>query len=342
MPKSKTVPGTGISITKGEKTVSDEPLPVETLPAGSKSNMNSSANNTENVETKRPEHVTEYVETETDAVTSQVETAPHTHNTTHVETSPPEGISTHPPALLPKEASSSVPEHSTSETPARTSSTGENGTIKEAADSSMEIEQDTSMLNLELPKTPVANLDDDETKTDAYSDTETIPNTDNDTQIPDVNDKIIVTGNDTVETPTDHMLSPNMTEKTVELNDKRAVIKIQPLNDIEINIWRNKVGSYYQFKADQTPPNETYTPTLQTGEENDEWSKSLRGRKGVDYTPMLTSYLDSEVETDRKKPKNYRPRASGPSTLRQQANKHSKLPKTNHTTTPIHSYPIRG
>ena len=61
-------------------------------------------------------------------------------------------------------------------------------------------------------KTPVANLDDNEAKTDAYSDAETIPNTDNDTQIPDVNDKVIVTGNDTVETPTDLVLSPNMTE----------------------------------------------------------------------------------------------------------------------------------
>ena len=41
----------------------------------------------------------------------------------------------------------------------------------------------------------------------------TIHNTDNDTQIPDVNDKVIVTGNDTVEIPTDLVLSPNMTEK---------------------------------------------------------------------------------------------------------------------------------
>ena len=315
---------------------------METLPARNESNTNLSAKNTENVETKGSKHVTEYVATETDAVTSQVETAPHAQNTAHVETSPPEGISTHPPALLPNEASGSVTEHSTSETLARTSSTGENGTIKEAADSSMEIEQDTSMLNLESPKTPVANLDDDEAKTDAYSDTETIPNTDNDTQIPDVSDKVIVTGNDTVEIPTDLVLSLNMTEKTVELNDKSAVIKIQPLNDIEIDIWRNKVGSYYQFKADQIPLNEMNTPMLQTGEENDERPTSLRGHKGVDYTPILTSDLDSEVETDRKKPKNYRPCASGPSTLRQQANKHSRLSKTDHTTTPIHSYSIRG
>ena len=81
------------------------------------------------------------------------------------------------------------------------------------------------------------------------------------------------------------------------------MIKIQPLNDIEIDIWRNKVGSYYQFKADQTPLNEKNTPTLQISEENDELPTSLRSRKGVDYTPMLTSDLDSEVETDRKSQK---------------------------------------
>ena len=80
----------------------------------------------------------------------------------------------------------------------------------------------------------------------------------------------------------------------------------------------------------------------QLSEENDEWPISLRGHKGVDYTSMLTSDLDSEVETDKKKPKKYRPHASGPSTLRQQGNKHSRLPKTDHTMTPTHSYPIRG
>ena len=88
-----------------------------------------------------------------------------------------------------------------------------------------------------------------------------------------------------------------------------------------------QIGSYYQFKVDQTPPNEMNTPMLQTGEENDEQPTSLRGRKGVDYTPMLTSDLDSEVETDRKKPKNYRPRASGPSTLRQRAKNVPDCPK---------------
>ena len=77
-------------------------------------------------------------------------------------------------------------------------------------------------------------------------------------------------------------------------------------------------------------------------EETDGGSVSLRDCKDVVYTPMLTSDLDSEVDTDRKKTKKYRLCASGPSTLRQRANKCSKLSKTDHTTTPTHSYLIRG
>ena len=343
MPKSKTVPGTGITLVKGEKTAADEPLPVETLPVNNELNLNLSAKDTENVETKGSEHVTEHVATETDVVTSQVETVFHVQNTAHVETSPSEETSTYPSASLPTEANCTATEHSTSETLTNldSSNTGENGAVKEAADSSMEIEKDTSTQNLESPKTPVANLD-DEVKTDAYSDDETIPNTDDDTQIPDVNAKVIDTGNDTVETSTNLMLSPKTTEKMAEPNSKSVVLKIQPLNDIEIDIGRNTVGCYYQFKVDPTPSNEKNTSVPQLNEENDERPISLRGCKGVDYTSMLTSDLDSEVETDKKKPKKYRPCASGPSTLRQRATKRSKLPKTDHTTTPTHSYAIRG
>ena len=188
VPKSRTVPGTGISIVKGEKTAADEPLPVETLPANNELNPNVSAKDTGNVETKGSENVAEHVATETDAGTSQVETVPYIQNTAHVETSPPEETSTHPSASLPTEANGTATEHFTSATPNNrdTSNTGENGAVKEAADSSVETEKDTSMQNLESPKTPVAYLD-DEVKTDAYSDDETIPNTDVDTQIPDVN-----------------------------------------------------------------------------------------------------------------------------------------------------------
>ena len=219
-----------------------------------------------------------------------------------METSPPEETSTHNSVSLPTEANGTATEHFTSATPTNhdPSNTGENGAVKEVADSSMEIEKDTSMQNLESPKTPVAYLD-DEVKTDAYSDDETIPNTDDDTQIPDVNAKIIDTGNNTVETSTDLMLSPETTKKMAEPNSKSVVLKIQPLNDIEINIWRNTVGCYYQFKADPAPSNVKNTSVPPTSKENYEQPISLRGRKGVDYTSMLTSDLDSEVKTDKKK-----------------------------------------
>ena len=104
--------------------------------------------------------MTEHVATEMDIVTSQVETVLHIQNTTHVETSPSEKTSTHPSASLPTEANGTATEHSTIKTLTNldSSNTGENGAVKEVADSSMEIEQDTSTQNLESPKTPVAKL----------------------------------------------------------------------------------------------------------------------------------------------------------------------------------------
>ena len=64
VPKLKTVPGTGISLIKGEKKAADEPLPVETLPTNSELNPNISAKDTGNVGTKETEKVTDHVATE--------------------------------------------------------------------------------------------------------------------------------------------------------------------------------------------------------------------------------------------------------------------------------------
>ena len=55
---------------------------------------------------------------------------------------------------------------------------------------------------------------------------------------------------------------------------------------------------------DPTLSNVKNTSVPPTSEENYEQPISLRGHKGADYTSMLTSDLDSEVETDKKKPKN--------------------------------------
>ena len=250
VPKSKTVPGTGISIIKDKNAAADEPLSVETSPACSAINTNDCAKNTGNVETKGSDNSTEHVATETNTVNFQVETAHCIQNTVHVETSSPEEISTHPSIPQAPEVNSIDAEPSTSVTTTQvnSSNTGENGAVRDAADSSLDIEKDTSTQNLTSPKIPVTYLD-DEVKTDAYSDDETIPNKDNDAQIPVVNVKDTDTGNDSVEITTDPLNSSEKTIKPTEADSKSVVLKIQPLNDIEIDIWSNMVGHYYKFKA---------------------------------------------------------------------------------------------
>ena len=363
VPKSKTVPGTGISIMKDEKEAEDEPLSVETSPANGGINMNDCAKITGNVETKGSDNSTEHVATEKNTVNFQVETAHCIQNTVHVETPSPEEISTHPSIPQAQEVNSidAEPSASGTTTLVNSSNTGENGAVSGAADSSMDIEKDTSMQNLISPKTPVTYLD-DEVKTDAYSDDETIPmkdndtqipvvnvkdtdtgeDTDNDAQIPIVNVKDTDTGNNTVEISTEPSNSLDKITKPTEADNKSIVLKIQPLNNIEIDIWSNMVGDYYKFKAVSTPLNSKKSPVLPAINESDGQSLSHRGRKDVDYTSKLTSDLDSEPETDKKKPKKYRPRASGPSALSQLANKHSKSSKIEQNKIPTHSYPIRG
>ena len=163
VPKSKTVPGTRISLIKGKKKAVDEPLPVETLPTNNELNPNISAKDTGNVGTKESKKVTEHVATETVTSASQVETVPDVQNTPHVETSPPVETATNPLPSLQTEATGTPTEHPTSGTPTNcdTSDTGNNGDIKNAADSSMEVVKDTSTQNLESPKTPVTYLDDE-------------------------------------------------------------------------------------------------------------------------------------------------------------------------------------
>ena len=147
--------------------------------------------------------------------------------------------------------------------------------------------------NSAKPKTPltlpVSTRDVDEEQTDAYSDNETIPDKDVEPQTPVINDKIIETGNDTVEKSTDTSHTPEMTEGPSEVDKKGVVLKLQPLSDIDIDIWSNKVGHYYQFKMDLPTPNteNNGTPAGPTLGEIDQQPLSLRGHKEVDYTPML-------------------------------------------------------
>ena len=85
-----------------------------------------------------------------------------------------------------------------------------------------------------------------------------------------------------------------MTDTQTEANKKILVLKLQPLSDIDIDIWSNKVGHYHQFKADITTPKteNNATPVGNTPGEIMQQLLSRRGHKEVDYTLMLTSDLD--------------------------------------------------
>ena len=310
------------------------------------------------------EYSTEHVTTKVNTMISQVETVQRVQDTVHVETTSSKEISTDSCFPQASEVDSITQEQPTSVTmtSVNSSNTGENGAEREAADSSMNIEKDTSMQNVMSPKIPVAYLDDD-VKTVAYSEEETLLDIDNEAQIPvdTGNDTVesstepsnsmdndaqirVDTGNDTVEITTNPSYSPDKTIKPAEVDLKHVVLKIQPLNDIEIDIWSNTVGHYYKFKAVAAPPKLRNSPTLPVDSDRVEKPISRRGRKDVDDTSMLTSNIDSEPEIDKKKTNKYRPHASGPSALTQLANKrskHCKASKTDQNMILRHSYPIR-
>ena len=169
-------------------------------------------------------------------------------------------------------------------------------------DSPCETSKDTSTQNSSDPNPPAhlpnGNEDIDDQQTDAYSDEETIQDINIESQILVVNDEIIKTSNDTVVPPTDSTNNLDKTDTQNEVTRRSVTLKLQPLSDIDIDIWSNNVGTYLTFKVDVTTPKQKNNITP---------GKSLRGHKEVDYTPMLTSDLDSEPETGKKKPKNYRP-----------------------------------
>ena len=91
---------------------------------------------------------------------------------------------------------------------------------------------------------PVSNDDVDMEQTDAYSDDRKIADTDIESQIPADNDEIEA-GSDTPENPTDSSKNPKSTETQTEVIKQNIVLKLQPLSNIDINIWSNKVVQYH-------------------------------------------------------------------------------------------------
>ena len=97
-----------------------------------------------------------------------------------------------------------------------------------------------------------------------------------------------------------------MTKTPPEVDKKGVVLKLQPLSDIDIDIWSNNVGHYYRFKGDLTK-NLTDDKVTLVGASTDSSNQQLssrRGNKDINYTSMLTSDQDSESKTVCKKPRN--------------------------------------
>ena len=321
-----TDPGTALNVAKIESSDEETPLPVGTLPANITTNTDICAKETGNVEMSSSDNVPEHVETDLASKILPVETINYTQNNRHVEiNSLPEETSAEPPALQPTNNDSVAATASTSVTEPATASEnkGEIGAEKNEADSSSETDMDTSTHNLAKPKTPltlpVSTSDVDKEQTDAYSDNETIPDKDIEPQIPVINDKIIETGNNTVEKSTDTSHTLEMTEGPSDVGKKGVALKLQPMSDIDINIWSNKVGHYYKFKMGLPTPNTKNNATLAgpTLGEIDQQLLSLSGHKEVDYTPMLTSARTQNLNLYGKSQKKHRPSANGPSALRQ-------------------------
>ena len=90
------------------------------------------------------------------------------------------------------------------------------------------------------------------------------------------------------------------------------VIKLHPLRDLDVDIWSNRVGTYHKFEMDVAiPKKENDSNHVDTSATDD--TPSLRNHDDINYSPMLTSEVESEYEIPKKKPKNYRPSANGPS-----------------------------
>ena len=187
---------------------------------------------------------------------------------------------------------------------------------------------DTSLCDSAEPNksSPLpGNSDIDMEQTDAYSDDGTPADTDNNPQTPAGNDESIETGNDITEESSDSPVNLKTKETQTVGTKQSIVLKLQPLSDLDIDIWSNKVVQYHIFKADNSvEPPKTEENLVHEGyslrehsklKKDKELSVSLRGHKEIDYSPILTTGVDSEPKSGYKKPKNHWASASGPSAI---------------------------
>ena len=132
---------------------------------------------------------------------------------------------------------------------------------------------------------------------------------------------------------------------------KTAKLVLEPLKDLEIDVWCRKTSDYYRF----VPPMEMPTISNNTGyslrerkpkvtvDRNNTISVSLRRTNSVNYAPMLDSASEESDKPKKNTPNKTRPKPDGPSTavLNAHAQIQNKKQKT-FETKPIPTLPVRN
>ena len=109
------------------------------------------------------------------------------------------------------------------------------------------------------------------------------------------------------------------------LLQKTAKLILQPLKDVEIDVWCNKTSDYHRF-----------VPPLDSPESSENTGYILRARKpkvtanglslrktnSVDYAPMLDSDADDSDGAKKTTPSKIRPKLDGPSATMIRAHTH--------------------
>ena len=133
-----------------------------------------------------------------------------------------------------------------------------------------------------------------------------------------------------VETPDTEQVEPNKTQTDVHKSESRqslhlpktAKLVLEPLKDLEIDVWCRKTLDYYRF----VPPMEKPMNSNDTGyslherkpkvtvDRNNTISVSLRRTNSVNYAPMLDSASEESDEPKKNTPNKTRPKPDGPST----------------------------
>ena len=258
---SNSVSGTVSVVTKSEDTGADQPLSVATTTDSDDNTTVDCAKETEYVETTCLDTKTEHVETQPSSVNSPVETANAALSEERVETVPSSEDSPVETSSL-TQSDKNVETSVSDETPASLNPKENNeiGADDIAADSSNANVMDTSMCDLaESNKlSPLSGSSDiDMEQDETYNKDRTLANNDNNSQNPADMDKTNEAGKDTTEDSSVSPVNLKTEETQTDVTKQNVVIKLQPLSDLDIDIWSNKVVQYHIFKADTSvePPN---------------------------------------------------------------------------------------